>query len=143
MNQVDNKELQKKRTIKKLKSNKELYNKSLILIGAALIVGFGIIGFRLAFSSVNTSEMLKDQEVEGISFKNAKLENNNLEVEVSSATSQSIRTIEVIYKDNNGTEITRLSGYIGNTIDNDTRKLVVGTDEDLSNAYSIEYIINK
>ena len=136
MNQVDNKEVQKKRTIKKIKSNKELYNKSLILIGAALIVGFGIIGFRLAFSSVNT-------EVEGISFKNAKLENNNLEVEVSSATSQSIRTIEVIYKDNNGTEITRLSGYIGNTIDNDTRKLVVGTDEDLSNAYSIEYIINK
>ena len=94
--------------------------------------------------SYNTNEdVIKDQEVEGISFKNAKLENNNLEVEVSSATSQSIKTIDVVYKDNNGTEITRLSGYVGNTIDNDVKRLVVGTDEDISNAYSIEYIINK
>ena len=125
------------------KENKGLYNKSLILVGVILIGAFGIIGFRLAFSSTNTSEMLRDQEVEGISFKNATIENNNLEVEVSSATSKNIKTIDVVYKDNNGNEITRLSGYIGNTIDSDVRKLVVGTDEDLSNAYSIEYIINK
>ena len=129
--------------MKKLQENKGLYNKSLILVGVILIGAFGIIGFRLAFSSASTTEMLRDQEVEGISFKNATIENNNLEVEVSSATSQNIKTIDVVYKDNNGNEITRLSGYVGNTIDSDVRKLVVGTDEDLSNAYSIEYIINK
>ena len=143
MNQVDNQKTAKKRTMKNLKNNEELYRKSLILVGAALIVGFGIVGFRLAFSSTNTTEMLKNQEVEGISFKNATMENNTLTVEVSSASSQSIRTIDVVYKDDSGNEITRLSGYVGNTIDNETRKLVVGTDEDLSNAYSIEYIINK
>ena len=129
--------------MKKLQENKGLYNKSLILVGVILIGAFGIIGFRLAFSSASTTEMLKDQEVEGISFKNATIENNNLEVEVSSNNSISIKTIDVVYKDNNGKEITRLSGYVGNTIDSDVRKLVVGTDEDLSNAYSIEYILNK
>ena len=129
--------------MKKLQENKGLYNKSLILVGVILIGAFGIIGFRLAFSSTNTTEMLRDQEVEGISFKNATIENNNLEVEVSSNNSISIKTIDVVYKDNSGKEITRLSGYVGNTIDSDVRKLVVGTDEDLSNAYSIEYIINK
>ena len=129
--------------MKKLQENKGLYNKSLILVGVILIGAFGIIGFRLAFSSTNTTVMLRDQEVEGISFKNATIENNNLEVEVSSNNSISIKTIDVVYKDNNGKEITRLSGYVGNTIDSDVRKLVVGTDEDLSNAYSIEYIINK
>ena len=129
--------------MKKLQENKGLYNKSLILVGVILIGAFGIIGFRLAFSSTNTTVMLRDQEVEGISFKNATIENNNLEVEVSSTTSKNIKTIDVVYKDNNGKEITRLSGYVGNTIDSDIRKLVVGTDEDLSNAYSIEYIINK
>ena len=143
MNQVDNQKTAKKRTMKNLKNNEELYRKSLILVGAALIVGFGIVGFRLAFSSTNTTVMLRDQEVEGISFKNAKVENNNLEVEVSSNESKTIKTIDVVYKDNNGNEITRLSGYVGNTIDSDIRKLVVGTDEDLSNASSIEYIINK
>ena len=129
--------------MKKLQENKGLYNKSLILVGVILIGAFGIIGFRLAFSSTNTTVMLRDQEVEGISFKNATIENNNLEVEVSSNNSVSIKTIDVVYKDNNGNEITRLSGYVGNTIDSDIRKLVVGTDEDLSNASSIEYIINK
>ena len=87
--------------------------------------------------------MLRDQEVEGISFKNASYENNKLQVEVSSASSQNIKTIDVVYKDASGNEISRVSGYVGNTIDNDARKLVVSTDEDLSNAYSIEYIINK
>ena len=143
MNQVDNQKTAKKRTMKNLKNNEELYRKSLILVGVILIGAFGIVGFRLAFSSTNTTEMLKNQEVEGISFKNATMDNNTLTVEVSSASSQSIRTIDVVYKDDSGNEITRLSGYVGNTIDGESRKLVVGTDEDLSNAYSIEYIINK
>ena len=143
MEQANNKKFQKKRLIKKFKSNEELYRKSLVLVGVLLVGGFGIIGFRLAFSSANTTVMLRDQEVEGISFKNASYENNKLQVEVSSASSQNIKTIDVVYKDASGNEISRVSGYVGNTIDNDVRKLVVSTDEDLSNAYSIEYIINK
>ena len=143
MEQANNKKFQKKRLIKKFKSNEELYRKSLVLAGAIFVIGFGIVGFRLAFSSANTTVMLRDQEVEGISFKNASYENNKLQVEVSSASSQNIKTIDVVYKDASGNEISRVSGYVGNTIDNDVRKLVVSTDEDLSNAYSIEYIINK
>ena len=77
-------------------------------------------------------------------FKNAKLDGTKLTVEVEAKDNVSLSTIDVVYKDKSGNEITRLSGYIGNEIEKEeVKKLVVDTDEDLSNINEVEYIINK
>ena len=77
-------------------------------------------------------------------FKNAKLDGTKLTVEVEAKDNVSLSTIDVVYKDKSGNEITRLSGYIGNEIEKEeVKKLVVDTDEDLSNINEVEYIVNK
>lgn len=88
--------------------------------------------------------ILNDQEVGNLMFKNAKLDGTKLTVEVEAKDNVSLSTIDVVYKDKSGNEITRLSGYIGNEIEKEeVKKLVVDTDEDLSNINEVEYIVNK
>lgn len=77
---------------------------------------------------------------------NTKLENNKLTVVVYNQLEESynLKTIDVEFQDENYNEITKVVGYIGETIDNkDMKQLVVSTDVDLSNASHIKYIINK
>lgn len=59
-------------------------------------------------------------------------------------TTYSLSTIDVEFYDSESNLITTISGYIGNSIlADESHQLVVETDEDLSNAKSVKYIINK
>ena len=130
--------------LKRIKSNEKLYKTSVVAILAIVVFGFGIMGFKSAFSSPSTGILLNDQEVGNLKFKNARFEENKLIVEVEAKEKEELSTIDVIYKDKSGNEITRVSGYIGNEIEKEeVKKLVVDTDEDLSNINTVEYIINK
>ena len=89
---------------------------------------------------------MQDQEIDNLEFKNAEISGNKLTVEVTNknATNYLLKTIDVKYIDRDGNEVARPNGYIGNVIGKDeTKRLVVSTDVDLSNAYKIEYTINK
>lgn len=50
-----------------------------------------------------------------------------------------ISKIYVVFKNYNGTEITKLEGYINKNVKDET-DLVITSDIDLTNAYSIEFI---
>ena len=131
---------------KRLKENKPLYITSISIICILVVSAVTLLGFNITHSSVLTSELLKDQEVDNLVFSNADLNGNKLSVEVENNSNEvyTLKTIDVVFKDESGSEITTLSGYIGNSLNTgDVKRLVVETDEDLSNSYSIEYRINK
>lgn len=89
---------------------------------------------------------MKDQTIDDLSFVNATMDNNKLAVEVLNNTNNnySLKTINVSYLNSNGEVITTINGYIGNNIGSyDSKKLVVSTDIDLSDATSIKYTVNK
>lgn len=99
-----------------------------------------------AMSSTNTTTLLKNQVVDNLEFSNATMDKNKLTVEVVNKSNDiySLNSIDVKYLDSTGKEITTVNGYIGNTLEKDeSYQLVVDTEDDLSNAYSIEYYINK
>ena len=131
---------------KRLKENKPLYITSISIICILVVSAVTLLGFNITHSSVLTSEVLKDQEVDNLVFSNADLNGNKLSVEVKNNSNEiyTLNTIDVVFKDESGNEITTLSGYIGNSLNTgDVKRLVVETDVDLSGAYSIEYKINK
>ena len=131
---------------KRLKENKPLYITSISIICILVVSAVTLVGFNITHSSVLTSEVLKDQEVDNLVFSNADLNGNKLSVEVKNNSNEvyTLNTIDVVFKDESGSEITTLSGYIGNSLNTgDVKRLVVETDEDLSNSYYIEYRINK
>lgn len=97
-------------------------------------------------SSANTTTLLKNQVVDNLEFNNATMNKNKLTVEVVNKSNDiySLNSIDVKYLDGTGKEIATVNGYIGNTLEKDeSYQLVVDTEDDLSNAYSIEYHINK
>ena len=131
---------------KRLKENKPLYITSISIICILVVSAVTLLGFNITHSSILTSELLKDKEVDNLVFSNADLNGNKLSVEVKNNSNEvyTLNTIDVVFKDESGNEITTLSGYIGNSLNTgDVKRLVVETDEDLSNSYSIEYKINK
>ena len=131
---------------KRLKENKPLYITSISIICILVVSAVVLVGFNITHSSILTSELLKDKEVDNLVFSNADLNGNKLSVEVKNNSNEvyTLNTIDVVFKDESGNEITTLSGYIGNSLNTgDVKRLVVETDEDLSNSYSIEYRINK
>ena len=131
---------------KRLKENKPLYITSISIICILVVSAVTLLGFNITHSSILTSELLKDKEVDNLVFSNADLNGNKLSVEVKNNNDEvyTLNTIDVVFKDESGSEITTLSGYIGNSLNkDDVKRLVVETDEDLSNSYSIEYKINK
>ena len=131
---------------KRLKENKPLYITSISIICILVVSAVVLVGFNITHSSILTSELLKDKEVDNLVFSNADLNGKKLSVEVKNNNDEvyTLNTIDVVFKDESGSEITTLSGYIGNSLNkDDVKRLVVETDEDLSNSYSIEYKINK
>lgn len=136
--------------MKKLKKNLQNNKKSLILSGIIVIAIIGcsvvLINFKFSKASIDTSRLLENQTVENIEFLNASINNNNLKVVVhnNEATTYNLKTIDVIFKDSNGNKIESINTFIGNDLDgNEYKQLSVDTDADLSNAYSIQYRINK
>ena len=131
--------------IDKVIANRNKYIVSCIVIGLVIVGSIVLYNFTTS-KAIDTTTLLSDQVVDNLKFMNTKLENNKLTVVVYNQLEESynLKTIDVEFQDENYNEITKVVGYIGETIDNkDMKQLVVSTDVDLSNASHIKYIINK
>lgn len=131
--------------IDKVRANRKKYLVSCIVIVLVIVGSIVLYNFTTS-KAIDTTTLLSDQVVDNLKFMNTKLENNKLTVVVYNQLEESynLKTIDVEFQDENYNEITKVVGYIGETIDNkDMKQLVVSTDVDLSNASHIKYIINK
>ena len=94
------------------------------------------------------STILREQEVDGLVFKNATIEYvegiTTFTVEVENTLEDmNLRYININFKDENENS-TRLVGYIGDSIKSKETKLVVASvDKDITNSIDITYSINK
>ena len=127
-----------------MKKNK---NMILAMIGVLLIV-LGIIVSILMRPSIATDKLdgFSDITVDGLRFTNANLSNNKLTalVQNTKATTYSLKSITVTFKDEESNVIATINSYIGDTINaNEIRVLYVKTDVDLSYATKAEYKIVK
>ena len=134
----------------------------MILIGILLFVVVFLLAFAWFHKDENKKEdkepeiqantnknVIKDQEVGGFRFSNTSLiiENgeSKLTTEVKNITDQdlSLQSFDIIVKDKNGKEMTTLLGYVGESIKvGEVKTLTSETDVDLTNASSIEYVLN-
>ena len=94
------------------------------------------------------STILREQEVDGLVFKNATIEYvegiTTFTVEVENTLEDmNLRYIDINFKDENENS-TRLVGYIGDSIKSKETKLIVASvDKDITNSIDITYSINK
>jgi hypothetical protein len=94
------------------------------------------------------STILREQEVDGLVFKNATIEYvegiTTFTVEVENTLEDmNLRYININFKDENENN-TRLVGYIGDSIKSKETKLIVASiDKDITNSIDITYSINK
>ena len=94
------------------------------------------------------STILREQEVDGLVFKNANIEYvdgiTTFTVEVENTLEDmNLRYININFKDENDNS-TRLIGYIGDNIKSKETKLIVASvDKDITNSIDITYSINK
>lgn len=129
---------------------KSFSQKKKILGGAAcFLLAIFLIGLGISYSDPNSS-YLSDQEVDGLSFKNANLvyedgiSKYTVEVENTLDTEYSLKTINVVLRNSTGDEIETLIGYIGEKLSKGERKLLdISIDKELTDIVSIEYTINK
>ena len=125
---------------------KYILNEKVLLI-ALILLAIGLIIMHIASTrSSSVTPTYADQTVDSLKFSEAILDGNKLTATVTNTTSSaySLKTITVTFLDSSSKEITKIKGYVGNTISaNDSKQLVISTDVDLANAKSIAYTINK
>ena len=98
-------------------------------------------------SKVNTSEELKKTKtIDGLEISNIRLvENNNVSQVVADVTNPTNGTlgdfpVEIIVKDKEGNEITRIGGYIDRVNAGETVQLNASATSDFANAYDFEVV---
>ena len=98
-------------------------------------------------SKVNTSEELKKTKtIDGLEISNIRLvENNNVSQVVADVTNPTNGTlgdfpVEIIVKDKEGNEITRIGGYIDRVNAGETAQLNASATSDFANAYNFEIV---
>ena len=125
---------------------KYILNEKVLLI-ALILLAIGLIITHMALTrSSSVTPTYADQTVDSLKFSEAILDGNKLTATVTNTSSNAynLKTITVTFLDSSSKEITKIKGYIGNTISaNDSKQLVISTDVDLANAKSIAYTINK
>lgn len=100
-------------------------------------------------SNTNTN-VIKDQQVEGLSLTNTSLTTTNgqstLVTVVSNPTTEKIavKSFDIIIKDKDGNIIITLLGYVGEEIPaGESRTITSSAEIDLTKATSVEYTIKK
>lgn len=95
-------------------------------------------------------EVIKDREVDGLTFTNTSLSSVNKHwtlttvVENKTGNDYKLNEFKITLKDKDDCVITVLTGYVGSTIPNNTkREINTGTYIDLSKVTKIEYEVVK
>ena len=123
--------------------------KNIPTLSIILVLVLGVIIYFVGPSMATIdSTILKDQEVEGLTFTNADLVVEDgistLTVSVTNTNSDtySLNYIEIVVTDDKDNSDT-LIGYIGESIDsNETKIITASIDKDITNSKKIDYIIN-
>ena len=124
--------------------------KNIPILSLILVLVLGVVIYLIGPSvATKDSTILKDQEVEGLTFTNADL---NVEKGISTLTisvtntnkeTYSLNYIEIVVTDEKDNSDT-LIGYIGESIDsNETKIITASIDKDITESKSLDYIINK
>ena len=124
--------------------------KNIPILSIIFVLVLGVVIYLIGPSvATKDSTILKDQEVEGLTFTNADL---NVEKGISTLTvsvtntnkeTYSINYIEIVVRDEKDNSDT-LIGCIGETIDpNETKIITASIDKDITESKSLDYIINK
>ena len=130
-------------------SRKEKNKRLAMLISGVLAILIILVSASISLSVrlTNESDLLKDQTIEDLAFKNATItyENNvsklSVDVENEKEETQNLKYIKIILKDANEEETT-LIGYIGETIESkETKEIVASIDKDITGNKEIEYEI--
>ena len=113
-----------------------------------LLIGIGIYFFFGKSVATDESTILKDQVVDGLSFEDANLDYNNgvstLVVNVTNENKDVYNLKYIEIKFGLSDEDVTLIGYVGETINQDEKKIITASiDKDITNATSLEYVINK
>ena len=124
--------------------------KNIPTLSIILVLVLGVIIYFVGPSIATLdSTILKDQEVEGLTFTNADLVVEDgistLTVSVTNTNSDtySLNYIEIVVTDDKDNSDT-LIGYIGESIDsNETKIITASIDKDITNSKSLDYVINK
>ena len=124
--------------------------KVLPIVSIILVIVLGVVIYFVGPSiATKESTILKDQEVEGLTFTNANLSVDNgistLSVSVTNTNKEaySLNYIEIVVTDDKENSNT-LIGYIGDKVEpNETKIITASIDKDITNSTSLEYIINK
>ena len=120
------------------------------ILSIIIVLVLGVVIYFVGPSvATKDSTILKDQEVEGLTFTNADLNVekgiSTLSVSVTNTNKEaySLNYIEIVVKDDKENSNT-LIGYIGDKVEpNDTKIITASIDKDITNSTSLEYIINK
>ncbi len=120
------------------------------ILSIIIVLVLGVVIYFVGTSTAtDTSTILRDQEVEGLTFTNANLSVDKgistLSVSVTNTNKEaySLNYIEIVVKDDKENSNT-LIGYIGDKVEpNDTKIITASIDKDITNSTSLEYIINK
>ena len=130
-------------------SKREKNKRLTMLISGVIAILIIIVSASMSLSVrlTNENELLKDQSVENLIFKNAQInyENNvsklSVEVENEKEESQTLKYIKIILKDENEEETT-LIGYIGEEIESKaTKEISASIDKDITKNTSMRYEI--
>ncbi len=124
--------------------------KNIPILSIIFVLVLGVVIYLIGPSvATKDSTILKDQEVEGLTFTNADL---NVEKGISTLTvsvtntnkeTYSLNYIEIVVRDEKDNSDT-LIGYIGESIDsNETKIITASIDKDITESKSLDYIINK
>ena len=124
--------------------------KNIPILSIIFVLVLGVVIYLIGPSvATKDSTILKDQEVEGLTFTNADLSVekgiSTLTVSVTNTNSKtySLNYIEIVVRDEKDNSDT-LIGYIGETIDpNETKIITASIDKDITESKSLDYIINK
>ena len=119
---------------------------------ACFLLAIIIIGLGASFASTESGipSYLKDQVVDGISFEKANLVYENgiskytAEVHNEQQTDYKLKYIDIIFKDSEGNEITKMATYVGDDIKAESARYITASiDEEITDISTIEYVINK
>lgn len=122
-------------------------NKKKILIFIAVIVVF-IIGLIVIYNVTKSDNLLgKTKIVSGIKFSDAKIEETNgkytfyVTVTTTSKNTLEVEDFDATIYDKKGNRIETLTGYLGNIDKNSKKEITIESNEDLSEAYEINYTL--
>ena len=124
--------------------------KNIPILSIILVIVLGVVIYFVGPSvATKDSTILRDQEVEGLSFTNGDLKVekgiSTLTVNVTNTNKEtySLKYIEIKVEDDKDNELV-LIGYVGESIEsNETKQVTASIDKDITNSTSLEYIINK